>query len=111
MNLPDILRATMLAVRKLGAYALLELVVPGGTILALLLYLYRRHRDGRAGTTGRFAGRAFVVRKMPRQPTRRAPRHTLNLKCMTSPSWTTYSLPSRRSLPASRAPASPFPAM
>ncbi len=32
---------------------------------------------------------------------------TLNRKCMTSPSRTTYSLPSSRSLPASRAPASP----
>ena len=31
----------------------------------------------------------------------------LNRKCMTSPSATTYSLPSSRSLPASRAPASP----
>lgn len=34
--------------------------------------------------------------------------YTLNLKCMTSPSWTTYSLPSWRSLPASRQPFSPF---
>jgi predicted membrane metal-binding protein len=33
--------------------------------------------------------------------------YVLNLKCITSPSATTYSLPSRRSLPASRAPASP----
>ena len=31
----------------------------------------------------------------------------LNRKCITSPSATTYSLPSSRSLPASRAPASP----
>lgn len=34
--------------------------------------------------------------------------HTLNLKCMTSPSWTTYSLPSWRKRPASRQPFSPF---
>jgi len=34
--------------------------------------------------------------------------HVLNRKCITSPSCTTYSFPSRRNLPASRAPASPF---
>lgn len=33
--------------------------------------------------------------------------YTLNLKCMTSPSCTTYSLPSWRSLPALRQPTSP----
>ena len=33
--------------------------------------------------------------------------HTLNLKCITSPSATTYSLPSWRSLPASLAAVSP----
>ncbi len=41
MSLVDILKPAMLAVRRLGPYALLELVMPGGTILALLLYLYR----------------------------------------------------------------------
>jgi len=35
-------------------------------------------------------------------------RSVLNRKCMTSPSATTYSLPSSRSLPASRAPLSPL---
>src|SRR5690606_38816986 len=35
-------------------------------------------------------------------------RQTLNLKCITSPSLTMYSLPSRRHLPASLAPASPL---
>ena len=34
--------------------------------------------------------------------------YVLNLKCITSPSATTYSLPSSRNLPASRAPASPL---
>jgi hypothetical protein len=34
--------------------------------------------------------------------------YTLNLKCMTSPSLTMYSLPSSRNLPASLAPASPL---
>jgi hypothetical protein len=48
MNLIDILRPAVLALRKLGPYALLELVMPGGTILALLLYLYRHRRDASA---------------------------------------------------------------
>ncbi len=36
---------------------------------------------------------------------------TLKRKCITSPSWTTYSLPSSRILPFSLAPASPLQAM
>ena len=36
------------------------------------------------------------------------PAYTLKRKCITSPSLTTYSLPSRRHLPASLAPASPL---
>lgn len=48
MNLADLLRTAALALRKLGPYALLELLLPGGTILALLLYLYRRRSDRRA---------------------------------------------------------------
>jgi hypothetical protein len=35
------------------------------------------------------------------------PPYVANLKCITSPSATSYSLPSSRSFPASRAPASP----
>ena len=30
--------------RKLGPYLLLEILMPGGTFLALLLFLYRRNR-------------------------------------------------------------------
>ena len=30
--------------RKLGPYLLLEILMPGGTVLALLLFLYRRKR-------------------------------------------------------------------
>ena len=41
-----------------------------------------------------------------RRPTGR-PAQTLKRKCSTSPSWTRYSLPSRRRRPASRAPDSP----
>ena len=42
MNPVDFLRPAALALRRLGPYALLELLMSGGTILALLLYLYRR---------------------------------------------------------------------
>lgn len=31
-------------VRQLGPYALVELLLPGGTVFAVLLWLYRRHR-------------------------------------------------------------------
>jgi hypothetical protein len=48
MNLTDLLRTAALALRKLGPYALLEVLLPGGTVLALLLYLYRRRCDRRA---------------------------------------------------------------
>jgi len=30
--------------RELGPYALVELVMPGGSVIAVLLWLYRRHR-------------------------------------------------------------------
>lgn len=29
--------------RALGPYAVIELLVPGGTVIAVLLWLYRRH--------------------------------------------------------------------
>jgi hypothetical protein len=48
MNLVDLLRPAVLALRRLGPYALLELLMPGGTILALLLYLYRRRVNASA---------------------------------------------------------------
>jgi hypothetical protein len=32
--------------RSLGPYMAIELLLPGGSLLALLLWLYRRHRQG-----------------------------------------------------------------
>jgi hypothetical protein len=32
------------ALRRLGPYAAIELLLPGGSLLAILLWLYRRHR-------------------------------------------------------------------
>jgi len=31
-------------VREFGPYAAVELIVPGGSVIAVLLYLYRRHK-------------------------------------------------------------------
>ena len=56
--------------RKLGPYLLLEILMPGGTFLALLLFLYRRNRlpagtnSSRAASTlsrvlGRIAGQGI----------------------------------------------------
>jgi hypothetical protein len=38
-------------VRSLGPYAAIELLLPGGSVLALLLWLYRRHRRTRLNLT------------------------------------------------------------
>jgi len=32
--------------QKLGPYLLLEILLPGGTLFALLLFLYRRYKGG-----------------------------------------------------------------
>jgi hypothetical protein len=35
---------------RAGPYFLVELVLPGGTLIALLFYLYRRHAKKMSGT-------------------------------------------------------------
>jgi len=42
---------------KLGPYVLVEIVMPGGTLLALLLYLYRRQSGSSAMSIPRAADR------------------------------------------------------
>jgi hypothetical protein len=37
-------KAAVEVLRRLGPYAAIELLLPGGSILAILLWLYRRHR-------------------------------------------------------------------
>ncbi len=53
MSTLGIPQSLLRAVRAFGPYALLELVMPGGTLLALLFYMYRRRAAGvgAAGTT------------------------------------------------------------
>jgi uncharacterized membrane protein len=36
----------MVRVKALAPYALIELILPGGSVMALLLWLYRRRRNG-----------------------------------------------------------------
>ena len=38
--------AAMAKLRVLAPYAVIELVLPGGSLMALLLWLYRRHGAG-----------------------------------------------------------------
>jgi hypothetical protein len=38
--------------RELGPYAAIELILPGGSLLALLLWLWRRHRNATASLAG-----------------------------------------------------------
>lgn len=53
-------QSVLRALRAFGPYALLELVMPGGTLIALLLYMYRRRSatvtgDGAKGPEFRLA--------------------------------------------------------
>lgn len=43
-NLPVWLQRGLAGLRELGPYAVAELVLPGGTVIAVLVWLYRRHR-------------------------------------------------------------------
>jgi hypothetical protein len=42
---------------RLGPYVLVEIVMPGGTLLALLIYLYRRQTRSSAMSISRAADR------------------------------------------------------
>ena len=49
--------AVIVRLKALAPYALIELVLPGGSVMALLLWLYRRRKNG-AGF-GQLPRRAF----------------------------------------------------
>jgi hypothetical protein len=53
------LRNAFQLLQKVGPYFLLELLMPGGTLLALLLFLYQRNQ-GSAGRNGAL-GTAIVI--------------------------------------------------
>ena len=38
--------AGIVRLKALAPYALMELILPGGSVMALLLWLYRRRKDG-----------------------------------------------------------------
>jgi len=44
--------AVIVGLKALAPYALIELVLPGGSVMALLLWLYRRRKNG--GGFGQF---------------------------------------------------------
>lgn len=50
-------------VQRAGPYVLLEILLPGGTLLALLLYLYRRH-PSRFARAARSLGLGWVLGRM-----------------------------------------------
>lgn len=58
--LPQI-EATRRLVQSAGPYLLLELLLPGGTLFAMLLFLYRRKGSRLAALVRRFALRRYVV--------------------------------------------------
>jgi hypothetical protein len=43
-KLTSLMMRGLAGARELGPYAALELVVPGGSVIAMLLWLYRRHK-------------------------------------------------------------------
>ena len=49
--------------QKAGPYLILEMLLPGGTLMALLLFLYRRRKSGIGGSAqGEVAG---AMRRLP----------------------------------------------
>ena len=46
--------AAMVRLRALAPYALIELIMPGGSLMALLLWLYRRRKQGVGFGAARF---------------------------------------------------------
>jgi hypothetical protein len=53
----SILRAqrAITALRELGPYVLLEILLPGGTLVALLLWLSQRYMGGRLGSVRQYS--------------------------------------------------------
>ncbi len=41
--------AAVAGLRELAPYALMELILPGGSVMAVLLWLYRRRRNAGVG--------------------------------------------------------------
>jgi hypothetical protein len=59
--------AVIVQFKALAPYALIELVLPGGSVMALLLWLYRRQKDGVA--FGRFSARILSLLRFRRPST------------------------------------------
>ena len=49
-KLMSLLMRGLAGVREFGPYAAVELLVPGGSVIAVLLWLYRRHKRIEVGS-------------------------------------------------------------
>ena len=70
LNLLETLKA---ASRKLGPYVLLEVLLPGGTLFALALFLYRRQGGGDVQSQALATAATLVTRVRARFGTRATP--------------------------------------
>jgi hypothetical protein len=50
--------AAIMQLKALAPYALIEIILPGGSVMALLLWLYRRRKMGLVSARGRSGCRA-----------------------------------------------------
>ena len=94
----DLVRLTAPAARKVKIVSAKRIPFPQGSSRTIAYRVVATMSIGGSRTI-----RAIM------QPKSSDPCYVANRKCITSPSATTYSLPSSRSLPMSRAPASPPP--
>jgi hypothetical protein len=72
-KLLETLKAT---IRKLGPYLLLEVLLPGGTLFALALFLYRRQGGGEIASQAVAATATLLARVRARFGTRVTPNPT-----------------------------------
>jgi hypothetical protein len=70
LNLLETLKVTS---RKLGPYVLLEVLLPGGTLFALALFLYRRQGGGEMLSQALATAATLVARVRARLGTRATP--------------------------------------
>jgi hypothetical protein len=59
-------RRVFSTLRQLAPYALIELLLPGGTLLALCLWLYQRRKNSTAKGCQRERSRATTLAMAPR---------------------------------------------
>jgi hypothetical protein len=81
LNLLETLKA---ASRKLGPYVLLEMLLPGGTLFALALFLYRRQGGGEMLSQALATAATLFARVRTRFGTRASPNPTASCSIVVS---------------------------